>query len=342
MAFRPSSSHKRSRWLILLAVVMLGTGMLATTALAAPIFNFTQDEDGGQNDEPGQKDLTADAVALDGADFYTAWKWDDTSWSGNNTGDACSLFDTDADGNANYAVCVTIGKPAIETSTRAYSCSDNRADRCTGAVLEGTEGTDSSGNWCSVAPSSAAFPPPPPGGDTQATCNISLVASDLGLSGLGDGTFLNSCSYPSQEPNSDPSDCVHRTAPVTPAVVTAPTATTTWSATLNDRVQLTPNTATGSVVFKLWDKNVSGTCTDLLWTSNSVSLVSGFATSVGAGTASGTNVVTEGNSFIDLKFYWTVEYTPTGNFTAPTPVCGEETTITPASVSPNLAVFPAP
>ena len=340
MTFQPSAPHKRSRWLVLLAVVVLGTGMLATTA-AAVTFNFVQDVDLA-NDEPGQKDLTADAAAQDGSTFYTAWKWDDTSWSGNNTGDACSLFNTDSDPNANYAVCVTIGKPAIETSTRAYSCSDNKADRCTGAVLEGTESSDSSANWCSVAPASAAFPPPPQGGDTQATCNITLIASDLGLSGLDFGTFLNSCSYPSQEPNSDPSDCVHRTAPTPVSAVTAPTATTTWSATLNDRVQLTPNTADGSVVFKLWDANESGVCTGLRWTSNSVALVNGFATSVGAGTASGSNVVTDATVVSDLTFYWTVEHTPTGNFVAAPIACGETTTITPASVSPNLAVFPAP
>lgn len=341
MTFQPSAPHKRSRWLVLLAVVMLGTGMLATTALAVPTFNFVQDVD-GPNDEPGQKDLTADSAALDGSDFYTAWKWDDTSWSGGNTGDACSLFNTDSDPNANYAVCVTVAKPAIETSTRAYSCSDNKADRCTGAVLEGTEGTDSSGDWCSVAPATAAFPPPPQGGDTQATCNITLIAGDLALGGLNFGTFLNSCSYPSQEPGSDPSDCVHRTAPTPVSAVTAPTSTTTWSATLNDRVQLTPSTADGSVVFKLWDQNLAGVCTGLVWQSNSVALANGFATSVGAGTASGNNVVTQTNSFGDLTFYWTVDYTPTGNFQAPSVVCGETTTITPASVSPNLSVFPAP
>jgi len=29
------------------------------------------------------------------------WQWDDTGWSGNNTGDACALYDTDGDGFAN-------------------------------------------------------------------------------------------------------------------------------------------------------------------------------------------------------------------------------------------------
>ena len=340
MTFQPSAPHKRSRWLVLLAVVMLGTGMLATTALAAPTFNFTLDEQ-GPNDEPGQKDLTADATAIDPAnnDYWTAWKWDATSWSGNNTGDACSLFDTSGDGNADYAVCVTIGKPAIETSTRVYSCTDNRPDRCTGATLEGTESAAS--NWCTVSAGTPSYPGNPSGDDTQATCNITLIASDLGLTGLDNGTFLNSCSYPSQEPNSDPSDCVHRVFVINVTIDTAPTAITTWTATLNDRVQLTPNTAQGSVVFKLWNDSA---CTSNVWTSNSVPLsATGFATSVGAGTASGNNVITQATTDSDLTFYWSIVYTATSPYVAPaTPPCGETTTITPASVSPNLTTYPAP
>jgi hypothetical protein len=60
-----------------------------------------------------------------------SWGWDDTAWSGNNTGDACTLFDTDADGFANYSLCVTVGgSPATYQSTRLYSCGDSRTDRC--------------------------------------------------------------------------------------------------------------------------------------------------------------------------------------------------------------------
>ena len=36
------------------------------------------------------------------------WGWDDTATSGANTRDGCSLFDTDGDGFANYAFCVTV------------------------------------------------------------------------------------------------------------------------------------------------------------------------------------------------------------------------------------------
>jgi hypothetical protein len=237
---------------------------------------------------------------------------------------------------------VTIGKPAIETSTRVYSClTDSRPDRCTGASLVGTENSPTTSDWCDVAPAAGAFPPHAADSDTQAICNISDVDEDVsGVSGLTNGTFLNSCSYPSQEPNSDPSDCVHRVAALTVTISTAPTATTTWSATLDDRAQLT-NNAQGTVVFKLWGQNVSGTCTGLLWESAALALnATGFATSLGAGTTSGSNVITQATTDTDLKFYWTVEYTASTGFIAPTPTCGEETTITPATVSPNLTTFP--
>ena len=84
MTFQPSAPHKRSRWLALLAIVMLASSLLVTSAIAAPSFTF-QGDDQGANDEPGQKDLTAQSSAVDSSapnHFYTAWKWDDTSWSG--------------------------------------------------------------------------------------------------------------------------------------------------------------------------------------------------------------------------------------------------------------------
>jgi hypothetical protein len=217
MTFRPSSPNQRPRWLVLFAILMLSLGLGASSAMAAPVFSFTPD-DQGANDEPGQKDLTAQSSTIDAAtgDFWTAWKWDDTSWPGGNTGDACALFDTDGDGNVNYAVCVTVANsPATETNERVYSCGDSKPDRCT----QPTVLLDEDGGWCTVAPASATFPPPPSGGDLQATCNISDIADDIGVPSLNNGTLLNSCSYPSEEPNSDPSDCVLTFAPGTLTVI---------------------------------------------------------------------------------------------------------------------------
>ena len=74
----------------------------------------------GANDLPGQKDLTQffGFTAPEANSVKIGWSWDEISWSGNNTGDACALFDTDADGMANYAVCVTVtGSPATQLDT---------------------------------------------------------------------------------------------------------------------------------------------------------------------------------------------------------------------------------
>ncbi len=68
------------------------------TASAAP---FCVVDTAGANDEPGQKDLTKLCVDYAGAPttVSTTWNWDQLGTSGNNTMDACSLFDTDGDGN---------------------------------------------------------------------------------------------------------------------------------------------------------------------------------------------------------------------------------------------------
>src|SRR5687768_11180581 len=75
--------------------------------LAAP--ESIEDEQGA-NDEPNQKDLTK--LTIDYANLPTSvdvtFNLDDTAWSGANTGDGCSLFDTDGDLNVNFALCATV------------------------------------------------------------------------------------------------------------------------------------------------------------------------------------------------------------------------------------------
>jgi hypothetical protein len=117
-------------------------------------------EDAGVRRRPaGQKDLSAHAVATPSpTDLWVAWKWDETSISGGNTGDACSLFDTGAPnaGRVNFAVCVTIaGTPAAQvanTSPRIYTCGDGKVDRCTSqyALVPKPYGTACSVNQAGV------------------------------------------------------------------------------------------------------------------------------------------------------------------------------------------------
>lgn len=342
MEYHSTARRRRARWLIVLAL-MLVTGMLATTsALAVPSFTF-DDDDQGANDEPGQKDLTAQASAVDSVSpnhFFTAWKWDDTAWSGNNTGDGCSLFDTNDDGFVENAACATVegGKgpaPVTFDTVTLYSCNNKWADRCGNPVVE----LGPIGGYCTVTDeATGTFDT----ADTQIVCDITALAADGGVTGLVGGTLLNTCSYPSREPNSDPSDCVKTITNEDTSIATRPSGTVTWSVALNDGATMNPLTATGSVQFKLWGVNTAGVCSDLIWTSASRTLASGVAsahdgdvsTISDAGTPADAYIITQATSDADKVFYWTVEYAPTGAFNGSVSACGvETTTITPASLA---------
>jgi len=198
----------------LAALVVSSVGAVPTHA--APICVSDQQ---GANDQPGQKDLTGfcsgapTEIAQCSGDFSATWNWDDTGLSGGNTGDACGLFDTDDDGNANYAICVTIsGTTAGQSgvSPRVYSCGNTRPDRCTSPIVPIT----SFASTCAVVnPATSPFSTNSNGKcngascgqkDTQARCCIEL--NDFASSGAA--VLLDTCSYPSQQPNSDPSDCI--------------------------------------------------------------------------------------------------------------------------------------
>ncbi|OGM87387.1 hypothetical protein A2616_01265 [Candidatus Woesebacteria bacterium RIFOXYD1_FULL_33_11] len=158
----------------------------------------------GVNDEPGQKDLTR--MCADYASLPTTlnidWNWDDSAWSGGNTGDGCALFDTDADGDVNYAMCVTVGgSPASFISKQLYSCNDTKPDRCAGKLaIPSNVSTTCSASIQGTDPFSAGnnFPNDTTGSCTVLMSDISSITADL----------VDVCSYPSNEPNSDPSDCI--------------------------------------------------------------------------------------------------------------------------------------
>ena len=170
--------------------------------LAAP---ETVVDENGANDEPGQKDLTQ--LTIDYAGLPTSvdvsWNWDEISWSGSNTGDACALFDTDDDLNVDAAVYVTIaGDPAELTDVRLYECTaDAKVDRCTGPEqVTSPDLTD-----CTVDQTDTD---PFPAGDENPTDTTAWCTIFLGEVAASNAELVNVCSYPSEEPNSDPSDCV--------------------------------------------------------------------------------------------------------------------------------------
>jgi hypothetical protein len=161
----------------------------------------------GANDEPGQKDLTRMCVDSQVDPLEIQFQWDEIYGGGANTYDACNMFDTDSDGYINYSLCVQVlanpGTDLMEYyNVILYSCGDDKSDRCTQpvSVLPISPGTA-----CTVAqkeldpfPAGTAYPQ-----DTVGECNI--VWADVGGE---DSVYVNTCSFPSGQPNSDPSDCI--------------------------------------------------------------------------------------------------------------------------------------
>ena len=102
--------------------------MIFVGATSAAPLTFV--DDGGADDEPGQKDLnflTVDYGVPGATSINVNWGWDDTATTGNNTLDGCALFDTDGDGFANYSFCVIVS-PAPAVANVLYSCGDGASD----------------------------------------------------------------------------------------------------------------------------------------------------------------------------------------------------------------------
>ena len=254
---------KRMSWLVALVAGLLLGAAPAAAQLPVPTDCQTdvackKPDMSGEcpDDEPGQKDLTqfcteagdpsptcdagfcsdtgeACSVPGDcpGYNLHSLWNWDVTTLPGSNTGDACSLYDSNTNGFADLAVCVTIrdgGQPASLGSVRLFSCGDTRVDRCPNSVqISGNEcvGGHDDGTPCSkesdctapgvcipVAPlntscevSQQMTNPFDGGEDTEAVCWVDL--DDFAAAGAT-AVLLDACSYPSEQPGSDPSDCV--------------------------------------------------------------------------------------------------------------------------------------
>ena len=61
-------------------------------------------------------------------DLAVNWAWDNTSTTGNNTRDAGALFDTDADGFANYSLYVTVETDGT-WATQLFVCTARQQNR---------------------------------------------------------------------------------------------------------------------------------------------------------------------------------------------------------------------
>ena len=209
------------------ALAMLASAGTASAAIPSSFFAVV-DQQGVNDVNADQNDLTQmGRDDSDAAMYKLFWSWDSTSqWLGNGqTGDACALFDSDGDGNVNYAVCARIENPNADPtqakltsdSPFLFSCDDSKNDRCgqptqlvattitTGTI--GSGGVDRTGNLITDTDPFA-----PAGSDSPNDVTLQINIPKILLNG---GVLVNVCSYPSagNGGNNNPFDCV-----VTPGV----------------------------------------------------------------------------------------------------------------------------
>jgi hypothetical protein len=163
-----------------------------------------------------QKDMTGfcKSTSANCSGVVLAWQWDDTSF-GSQTGDACALYDTDADGKANFALCVTVDGAGSASPAQLYRCDDSKPLNCHSAQLVLAPASSCTVNITATDPfaSSHQTGGNPCNGtdclslDTQAQCCVQ--ASDFSPA---TATLIDVCSYPSSSPDSNPSDCVQAVA----------------------------------------------------------------------------------------------------------------------------------
>nr|MBN1229438.1 DUF11 domain-containing protein [Anaerolineae bacterium] len=183
-------------------------------------------DSGGPNDEVSQADLTRmgwdDMTSPDWLDLF--WSWDSTDYTAQK-GNACALFDTNGDGNVNFAVCAEIENvPAgnidvvkqTSVSPLAVICSDAKDDRCTqpSAPLSFTTSDLTVGDLINLAADANLITDTDPFDNLnsdQNWPNDSTIRMKISTGFLPAGaTMVNICTYPSLgiTGNNDPKDCI--------------------------------------------------------------------------------------------------------------------------------------
>jgi len=334
----PGKQRRRRLWIaapliVLVAACTMLIGASSATALNTDASQYsTQQDQGGTNDVPGQKDLTIQGTNT--GDMPTKinvlWNWDDTSVGGGNTLDGCSLFDTDTTGpgvgQADAAFCATVGnvsngnKTLVLKTETLYTCGDTRPDRCASQIAVVGQSTATE---CQVELNSDSNPFDA-SLDTRIFCTV--VLADISAT---NAVLLNTCSYPSQQPNSDPSDCVLIPGKANPSISTTPTLIPQDSATLSSNTN-------GSVTFELYkDGAVSGTTPngvcdagELVFQQTDTS--SPFATSnAGGNSLSAYTITTDGT------YLWKVHYSGDADNNAADSACGVEKYVIDLTPNPS-------
>ncbi len=211
---------------MLAMIAVLGASLVAAeTALdiasddgdeASAILVGTVDT-GGPDDwtNPNRNDLSlmqSDSDSSDGS-IDVVWQLDDASIGGGEESQGCALYDTDGDGNVNYALCVSLIDDGGSTLSEPvfYECDDSKNNKCQ-QPDGGTPLPDDSCTLSLDAPDPFAGDQdhqnagpqvaPNPDVDARVECEIPVSMFDA------EPSLLNVCTYPAGPPNSDDKDCV--------------------------------------------------------------------------------------------------------------------------------------
>ena len=213
----------------LTGLTAIGVVVSAHGPTTVPANYFTVVDTSGANDvNSEQVDLTQmGRDDTDATKYSLFWSWDSiTNWTGTGqTGDACSLFDTDGDGKVNKAICARVANPAADPNivtivpqdathpVYLFDCSDARNDRCAqpNGPLPYTVGTQVTAGvlpGSSIAPNLVTETDPFTAG--QSYRHDTTIAITVLKSLVGNGSLVNVCSYPSagNGGNNNPFDCI--------------------------------------------------------------------------------------------------------------------------------------
>ena len=186
------------------ACILIGASLTSTPAFAQSSSVGASDGD-GPDDEQEQSDLTAIEISCSGSsinDLPLSVQLDPIENPGGNSSDISILFDTDADGFANYSYVITLqGDPFIVDSIDLQrGKNDSSPIKITGPRTSLGIGTSTSGTSIAVNPFDG-------GPDTSIDLNLdlSVIATDAGVA-ISDVEFLNVTTIPSSSAASNPKD----------------------------------------------------------------------------------------------------------------------------------------
>ena len=163
----------------------------------------------GCDDINGQNDIVLSGAAYSDPFLYLLLVFDEVGLSGQNTADACWLFDDNGNGLADAAICFSLGNNPFTldgADVFFYTCNDSAPNGCGSPTVQVQ--TSLSCMVASNVPELMGYECGNPN-DSAVECGMDVTQELAWLGGL---LVLGSCSYPSASLPSSPSDCTFEIA----------------------------------------------------------------------------------------------------------------------------------